>query len=171
MGGTAQTPQARVVVVMGVSGAGKTTVGRGLAARLGWQFADGDDFHSADNVAKMAQGKPLEECDRTPWLQSLRQFIQQQIAVSQPTVLACSALKADYRHRLQVGPQVQFAYLTGDPELIRQRLIQRKGHYMKAALLKSQFASLEVPETALVIDVDQPPEAIVDEIIAALSVG
>ncbi len=169
MSRTAQTPQTSVVVVMGVSGAGKTTVGRGLAARLGWQFADGDDFHSADNVAKMAQGKPLEECDRTPWLQSLRKFIQQQIAANQPTVLACSALKADYRHRLQVGPQVQFAYLTGDPELIRHRLIQRQGHYMKAALLKSQLASLEVPETALVIDVDQPPEAIVDEIIAVLA--
>jgi gluconokinase len=166
-GGTMATA---VIVIMGVSGSGKTAVGERLAQSLGWQFADADTFHPAANVAKMSQGTPLTDADRLPWLQRLSAEIQQWLATPTPTVLACSALKASYRDLLQVSDQVQLVYLNGSFELITQRLNQRQGHFMSPQLLKSQFEALEVPVQALQVEIDQPLEAIVQTIRTGLAV-
>ncbi len=131
-------PAARVVVIMGVSGAGKTTVGRALAERLGWAFADADDVQPPENVAKMARGEGLTNADREPWLHALVALIDAHHARDEPLVLACSALKSRYRNLLR-RPEVQFVYLESDPDTIRARLEARTGHYMKAGLLESQF--------------------------------
>jgi gluconokinase len=145
-----------VILVMGVSGVGKTTVGKALARELGWRFADADEFHSPANVAKMHAGIPLTDADRAPWLKSLREAIQGWIAQKQCVVLACSALKEAYRRELIVGPEVRLVYLHGDFKLIAQRLAERHGHYMNPALLKSQFEALEVPKDAISADVSTP---------------
>jgi gluconokinase len=158
---------AAVIVMMGVSGSGKSTVGEALAQVLGWQFADADAFHPAANVAKMAQGIGLEDADRLPWLQSLQAEIQTWLATPTPTVLACSALKGSYRELLQVSEQVKFVYLKGSFELIQQRLNQRQGHFMAASLLRSQFEALEEPKGALVVAIDRP----LVEIVQAIRVG
>src|SRR5579864_8849638 len=118
-----------IIVVMGVTGSGKTTVGQLLAARLGYLFADADDFHSAANKDKMHKGIPLTDADRQPWLAAMHQQIAKWIASKQNAVLACSALKNDYRRQLWTGPEGQFVYLRGSYELIAQRLRQRKGHF------------------------------------------
>ena len=149
---------------MGVSGSGKTTVGLELARRLGWCFADADDFHPPANVAKMASGVPLGDDDREPWLASLRALIDAQLTAGTSTVLACSALKARYRERLRRA-SVQFVYLKGDPHKIRARLEARSGHYMKAGLLESQFATLEEPEGVLVVGIERSVAAIVDHLV------
>ena len=154
-------------IVMGVSGCGKTTVGRLLAQRLGWDFYDADSFHSAENIAKMAHGIPLNDADRAPWLESLHALIQGCIAEGRPGVLACSALKQSYRDELVSGAAgVQIVYLKGSYELIWSRISDRKGHYMKPDMLKSQFATLEEPSSALAVDIDQTLEEIVDDILA-----
>src|SRR5271154_2729799 len=150
-----------VVVLMGVAGSGKTTVGKLLASQLGWEFADGDDYHSAANVEKMRSGIPLTDADRAPWLETLRALINGWIAAGTNAVLACSALKELYRETLQVGPEVRLVYLKGTPELLRQRLHARTGHYMTEGMLQSQLAALEEPENAVVVGVDQPPAEIV----------
>jgi gluconokinase len=156
----------RAVVVMGVSGAGKTHIGSELARALGWHFEDGDDHHPASNRLKMASGTPLNDEDRWPWLEHLRTLIDAATRDSTPTdnhlVLACSALKASYRARLGEGnPHLAFIFLHGDPSLIEARLRARSGHYMPASLLGSQFATLEPPEEAWRVDIDAPPEVVV----------
>jgi len=150
-----------IAIVMGVTGSGKTTVGRLLAQQLGWEFSDADDFHPQANVEKMARGIPLNDEDRVPWLERLRIQITNWIANGQNAVLACSALKRTYRKELSVGPEVRFVYLKGSPELIRKRLQLRRGHFADEKILASQFADLEEPEAAVTVDISQAPEMIV----------
>ena len=146
-----------VVVLMGVSGSGKTSVGVPLAAALGGEFVEGDDYHPPANVAKMRQGIPLDDADRRPWLETLAAEIGRWLAAGRTVVLACSALKRSYRAILRGGrPEVRFVHLKGDPALIRARLAQRRGHYMPASLLDSQLATLEEPLDAIVADIDRP---------------
>lgn len=161
-----------VIILMGVSGSGKTTIGQMLAQRLGWTFYDGDDFHPPANVEKMRSGIPLTDADRESWLTALQELIDDLLQNGRSAVLACSALKQTYRTRLQRHPaDVRFVYLKGDYDLIHQRLITRHGHFMPAGLLASQFAALEEPQGVLTIDTSQSPEVIVTAITASLPVG
>jgi gluconokinase len=161
-----------VIVLMGVSGSGKTTVGERLARALGAEFAEGDAYHPPANVEKMRSGHPLDNADRQPWLERLGAEIDGWLERGQDVVLACSALKRSYRDILSGGRrQVRFVYLRGSETLIHDRLAHRHGHYMPASLLKSQFAALEEPEDAIVVDIDQEPDAIVASILAALGEG
>jgi gluconokinase len=157
-----------IIVVMGVSGSGKTTVGRLLAGRLGWPFYDGDDYHPPANVAKMSRGLPLSDDDRAGWLAALAALMRSELARGGSAVLACSALKARYRAQLRVAESVQFVYLKGDYDLILARMQGRADHFMKPAMLASQFAALEPPAEALTADIAAPPEDIVDHIIHML---
>jgi gluconokinase len=163
-----------VVIVMGVSGSGKTAVGELLATRLGWTFQDADNFHPASNVEKMRSGQPLTDADRAPWIRSLSTAIQQWVRQRRHVVLACSALKASYRQALRAAVQdpesVHFVYLKGTYEEIDRRLGQRRGHFMPESLLKSQFESLEEPDPteALVVDASAPVPVIVSAIIDGL---
>lgn len=159
-----------IILIMGVTAAGKTTIGRALAEILHWRFADADDYHSAPNVAKMRAGIPLTDEDRAPWLQSLRSAILGWIASSENVVLACSALKASYRDRLVVSSEVRLVYLRITEELAAARLAARRGHYMNAALLRSQFETLEEPHDALTVDAAQPTEQIVISIRQAFAI-
>jgi gluconokinase len=152
---------------MGVSGAGKTTVGRALAERTGWAFIDADDVHPPENVAKMARGEPLTDADREPWLRALAALIDAHRARGGALVLACSALRARYRDLLR-RPEVRFVFLEGDRETIRERLEARTGHYMKAGLLKSQFEALERPRHALVLDVRRSVPELVEAVVRYL---
>jgi gluconokinase len=153
-----------VVLLMGVSGSGKTTVGKLLAIQLGWEFTDADNYHSAANVKKMQSGIPLTDADRTPWLDAVRGLISEWIAAEKNGVLACSALKRSYRDILVTSPAVKVVYLKGSPELLSERLRARVGHFMTEQMLASQLATLEEPENAIVIEVDQSTEEIVNEI-------
>jgi gluconokinase len=147
-----------IIVVMGVSGSGKTTIGERLAQRLGYPFLDADEFHPPANVAKMAAGTPLTDNDRRPWLENLNAMLKSK----DRAVLACSALKRSYREILARDiPRCTFVYLNGNLELIRSRLAERKHRYMPASLLESQFAALEPPQDAIEIDVSQAPDACV----------
>ena len=159
------------IIVMGVSGSGKTTVGRRLADALGGSFHDGDDFHPPENVRKMASGEPLSDADRWPWLEAIRSFIQESRAKDTVTVIACSALKKTYRQLLSGnGNDVVWIFLRGDYELIRERMEARSDHFFDADLLQSQFDALEAPgeEEAIVVDVDATPDAIAEEIMEQL---
>ena len=161
----------RFVIVMGVSGSGKTSVGRSLAEKLGWDFYDADDFHPPANVAKMASGTPLDDSDRAPWLAALHDRISSSLKADQPGVLACSALKERYRRQLLDGNQgVQVVYLKGSYELIWSRMEKRTDHYMKPHMLKSQFDALEEPANALTIDIAMSLDEIVQEILSSLSI-
>jgi gluconokinase len=153
-----------IVIVMGVTGAGKTTIGRLLAEQLQWQFADADDFHPASNVEKMRRGIPLTDDDRRPWLERLHAEIAAWIAQGKSVVLACSALKRSYRQRLEAGPQVRFVYLKGSADLIANRLGSRYGHFADEKILAGQFADLEEPDDTVAVDIDATPEEIVAEI-------
>ena len=155
-----------IVVLMGVSGSGKSTVGKVLAERLGWEFIEADDYHPTANVEKMRRGVPLTDADRGPWLDVLRRKVDETCDRGQNAVLACSALKHAYQEYLaRDEPEcVRYVYLHGSEELIRQRLAKRKGHFMNPALLHSQFETLEPPADALRVDVTPPPEEIADEI-------
>lgn len=155
-----------IVVLMGVSGSGKTTVGKELAHQLGWTFVDADDFHPAANVEKMHRGVPLDDDDRRPWLAALHQRLLEAARLGESVVLACSALKHAYQDYLQheEPERIYFVYLIGSEELIRQRLAGRKGHFMNPNLLHSQFETLEPPENAISVDITPPPEKIADEI-------
>lgn len=151
-----------IVVLLGVSGSGKTTIGRRLAEHLRWPFFDGDDFHPEQNLAKMAKRQPLTDADREPWLDRLGELIEASIAAGLSAVIACSALRRAYRERLARGRrEVVFVYLKGSFELIRDRLARRQGHFMPIDLLPSQFETLEEPLDAVTIDIRQSPEAIV----------
>jgi gluconokinase len=153
-----------VVIVMGVAGSGKTLIGSMLAKSLGWQFADADEFHPAANVEKMSLGIPLTDADRDPWLSNMRAAIDKWNGSGKNFVLACSALKQRYRERLQSGPEVKIVYLKGSPELILSRIAARQGHFMKPEMLASQFADLEEPRDAMIVDVSGTPDEIVTEI-------
>ena len=159
-----------IVVVMGVSGSGKTTVGSALAARLGCEFLDGDDWHPAENVARMAAGTALTDDDRSPWLDRLNAMLRERAAGGKHAVLACSALKQAYRDRLAAGlERCEFVFLHGSYDLIRERIAARRHRYMPASLLQSQFAALEPPARAITVDVAQAPERCMEEISAGLA--
>ena len=149
---------------MGVSGSGKTTVGKLLAAELGWEFLEADDFHPPANVEKMRRGTPLDDADRDPWLGAMARALEERVRSGQNAVLACSALKHAYRKRLRVSPDVRFVYLKGSFEEIEKRLGDRRGHFFSPELLESQFEALEEPRDALVVDISDPPETIVHQI-------
>jgi gluconokinase len=165
-----------VIVVMGVAGAGKTVVGQQLAAAIGAAFYDADDFHSAVAVQKMQSGQPLDDIDRAPWLGRLAALIETVAREKRNAVMACSALKESYRAKLRAAArenaaEIPFVYLRVTPEMAAQRLRERPGHYMPAALIQSQFDALEEPADAIAIDAAQPIEANVAEIRGALESG
>jgi gluconokinase len=160
-----------IVIVMGVVGAGKTTVGRLLAEQLCWEFADADDFHPPANVEKIRRGVALSDADREPWLQRLREAIVQWVAEKHDVVLACSALKRSYRKELEVGPGIRFVYLKGSADLIAKRLRVRHGHFADEKILASQFADLEEPDGSAMVDIASTPEQIVAEIRNKLSLA
>ena len=149
------------IIVMGVSGCGKSTIGAKLAEELGWAFFDADDFHPAENREKMAQGIPLTDADRAGWLAALQHLLSTQIEKESPCVLACSALKQRYRDTLAVNETVQFVYLRGSFDQIETRMKRRKDHYMPVELLKSQFEALEEPQDAVIVDISHTPEEII----------
>jgi gluconokinase len=153
-----------VLIVMGVVGAGKTTVGRLLAQQLHYQFADADDFHPQANIEKISHGIALSDADREPWLERLRERILKWKADGSNAVLACSALKSSYREKLKTGPDVRFVFLKGSAELIAQRLGSRHGHFADTSILASQIADLEEPADAITVDIAQSPQEIVAEI-------
>ncbi len=158
-----------IVVVMGVSGSGKSTIGKLLAASLKWEFSDADDFHSLANIEKMSQGIPLNDADRMPWLEKLQSAIAQWLLADKNVVLACSALKSSYRQMLwQNAEQMRLVYIKGSFELIQKRLQQRQNHFMSQTLLKSQFDTLEEPKNALTLDANQSESVIVQQIKASL---
>jgi gluconokinase len=151
---------------MGVSGSGKTTIGKALAIKLGWGFYDADDFHTSENIAKMSRGIPLDDDDRALWLVSLRALISTCLKENKHGVLACSALKERYRKRLLAGNQgLLIVYLKGDYDLIWARMIARSGHYMKPEMLKSQYDVLDEPTDGLVVDVSLSVDEIVADIL------
>ncbi|ALO12890.1 Galactose mutarotase-like enzyme [Streptomyces venezuelae] len=171
-GGTAAEELPRLVLVVGVAGSGKTTVGRLLAERLGWAFRDGDEFHSEADRARMAAGRPLTDSDRGPWLEAIREWMDEAIACRRQAVVTCSALKRAYRDALLAGrPEVLLVYLHGSRELLSSRLASRHGHFFPAGLLESQLAELQEPapdERPLVVEIDQPPEAVVTAVLSLM---
>jgi gluconokinase len=160
-----------VILLMGVTGAGKTTIGRLLAQQLGWNFVDGDEFHSAANIEKMRRGIPLTDTDREPWLAALGKVIADAIAQNNNLVLASSALKQQYRTRLLISPEVRLVYLKGSRDLIAARLRNRHGHFATASLLAGQFADLEEPDDALAVDINGSPDQIATLIRSAFGLG
>jgi gluconokinase len=160
---------ARVVIITGVAGSGKSTVGRALAARLGWRFHDADDLHSPESVERMRLNLPLDDAQRQPWLLRVRGVIEQAIRDRVDAVIACSALKARYRETLASGlTGIRFVHLTAEPALLRERLARRTGHFAGSSLLDSQIAALEPPQEALTLDVSLPVDALVDVIASDL---
>ena len=158
-----------LIVVMGVAGAGKTHVGRELAAALGWPFFDADDYHSGSAVSQMAAGLPLSDSDREPWLERLRQLLAELSWRGENAVLACSALRGEFRARLAEGIEdVRFVHLKADRALLAERLRERPGHFFPPSLLESQLAALEAPSDAIVVNAAQPSAEIVRQIRAAL---
>jgi gluconokinase len=153
-----------IVILTGVAGAGKTTIGERLARDLGWTFYDADDVHPAANVEKMRRGESLDDADRAPWLAAIREIIRAALDHGDNAVVACSALKESYREMLRVAPEVVFVYLRADPALAETRMARRAGHFMPPTLAKTQFAALEEPQDALHVNAALPPEAIVKEI-------
>lgn len=156
----------RFLIVMGVSGSGKTTIGQAIASKLGWDFYDADDFHPKENIAKMAMGIPLTDADRAPWLASLHDLIESCLTQDRPGVLACSGLKESYRQFLLEGNErVEIIYLRGSYELIWSRMSARKDHYMKPEMLQSQFDALEEPSDALTVDISLSVDEITKKIL------
>jgi gluconokinase len=153
-----------IIILMGVSGSGKTTIGKLLVAELGWEFLEADDFHPPANIDKMRRGIPLNDADRDPWLAAMAEALEVRARAGRNAVLACSALKEAYRKRLRVSPDVRFVYLKGSFEEIEERLGDRRGHFFSPDLLESQFEALEEPRDALVVEISDPPEAIVRQI-------
>jgi gluconokinase len=156
-----------VIIIFGVSGAGKTTTGELLTRELGWHFYEADDFHSPANIEKMRRGVPLTDDDRWPWLENLRELIKRCVAANENAVLACSALKRTYREHLRLSPKVKLVFLHGDYALIAKQLQRRRGHFMNPKLLQSQFTDLEEPhagEGVLTIELGRTPRELVKEI-------
>ena len=161
-----------IIVVMGVAGSGKTTVGSLLAEHLGWPYYEGDDYHPPSNVEKMSRGIPLTDGDRWPWLDRLGELISEVASLRQDSILACSALKQAYRDRLQGSSgQVVFVYLRGDCEVFHERLLRRPDHFMNANMLQSQLDTLEEPRNALFVDATEEPAIIVEIVKRHLRVG
>ena len=160
---------AKAIIMMGVSGSGKTTIGLALSSALDWSFFDGDDYHPPENVKKMSQGIPLSDEDRLRWLESLSHLITENYNRGENLVLACSALKRIYRDQLRSNhADINFVYLEGDIDMIRQRMQTREKHYMKPGMLESQFQILEPPQDALQINIERSINEIVQEIIDVL---
>jgi gluconokinase len=160
-----------ILLLMGTTGSGKTTVGQLLARRLGWLFLDADDFHSAANKEKMHRGIALTDADRAPWLAAIHDELLKRDREGRNVVLACSALKQDYRTELRTGVEMQLVYLKGSEAVLRSHLEERHGHFAGESLLPSQLATLEEPSDALVVDVRHTPEEIAAEICARLHLG
>jgi gluconokinase len=159
----------KAVVIMGVSGSGKTSIGRALSTRLGWSFYDGDDYHSPQAIEKMSNGIPLNDEDRLPWLETLSELVSEKNEAGENLVLACSALKKSYRRNLRsTNEDLQFVYLEGDFDLIWSRMQNRADHYMKPEMLRSQFEALEIPEDTLKVNIKQPISRILEEIIRVI---
>ncbi|WP_238019422.1 gluconokinase [Dactylosporangium sp. AC04546] len=160
-----------IFIVMGVAGTGKTTVGALLAGRLGWVYAEADDFHPPSNVEKMSAGQPLTDADRGPWLEAIGRWIDERAAAGEPGVITCSGLKRTYRDRLRAGrPQVRMVLLEGSRELITRRLTARHGHFMRVEMLDSQLADLELPqpdEGVTEVSIEPSPNEIVEAILKA----
>ena len=163
-----------IVIIFGVAGVGKTTIGELLAQELGWKFYDADDVHPPANVEKMKRGEPLTDEDRRPWLASLRELIERSFAENENAVLACSALKRKYRDELRVNSQVKFVFLRGDRARIEKQLRSRAGHFFDPKLLDSQFAELEEPtpdENVVTAEIGGTPQQTVDQIKTSLRLG
>jgi len=161
-----------LLILMGVSGSGKTTVGLALSRALGWPYFDADDYHPAGNVEKMRAGTPLTDADRWPWLDRLNELLRARQVRGESAILGCSALKQAYRDRLANGLEaLRWVHLEGSFELIQSRLQARKGHYMPATLLQSQFATLEAPTDAVTLDIRANPEALARQVIDALGLA
>lgn len=165
-----QQHSAQILIVMGVSGSGKTTIGKALALTLGWSYMEGDQFHPQANVEKMSQGVPLTDEDRAIWLDRLRSEIENCLEEGIPAVLACSALKNSYRKRLQIDHRVQFVFLNLPFESARERMSKREGHFMPLSLLESQFETLQKPQSgeAIIVDAQQSPDQIVKDVVARI---
>lgn len=163
-------PTPRILLIMGVAGSGKSTLGRRAAAALGWPYFEADDFHSEANKTKMASGTPLDDADRAPWLAAIRAKMNATVEADRSAVFTCSALKEKYRQTLAGDAQhpVTVVFLNGDYETILARVSRRKGHFMKADLVKSQFETLEHPQGALELDIRETPEALLAKILAAV---
>ena len=157
-----------VIILMGVMGSGKTTIGIRLAAALGCPFHDSDDHHSDESKQKMTSGEPLTDKDRKPWLENLAALIGKWNRQSPVSVLACSALKREYRDLLSSGNEVRWVYLKGPVDLVKARLAQRRGHFADPRLLESQYAILEEPRDAIVVDIGEGPDQMVEKILATL---
>jgi len=153
-----------IVIIMGTTGAGKTTIGTLFAAQLNWQVADADTFHPPANIKKMSEGIPLNDADRAPWLEAMRKAILEWIAAGKNVVLACSALKRDYRNELRPSPEVKIIYLKGTYALFAERIRHRHGHFAGEGILAGQFADLEEPDDAITVDAALLPQQIVAEI-------
>ena len=159
-----------LIIITGVSGVGKTTIGKLLSENMGWTFYEGDDYHTNVNLAKMRNGTPLTDEDRWPWLDALRTKISEIVLHEENAVLSCSALKESYRIRLESGlKDIVFVYLQADYQLIRKRISERVGHFMCAGLLASQYSDLEEPQNAIVVDAALEPMAIINNLTQALS--
>jgi gluconokinase len=160
----------KAVILMGVAGSGKTAVGKGVAARLNWLFLDADDFHPAANIEKMKHGIPLNDQDRIPWLRALRNELRRLLAEGRSVILACSALKESYRKLLSddVAP-MSFVLLDVDQETIRERLRHRSAHFFPKELMNSQFAALEKPKDAIIIDARKSLDEVIDRVVQAVS--
>ncbi len=170
----ARVSEPPILVLMGVTATGKTTVGRLLAARTGWHFAEGDAYHPPANIAKMRRGIPLEDADRWPWLAAIAADIARWRAAGQPAIVTCSALKRAYRDRLRRAGPLHFVHLTGDPALLAARMAARRGHYMPPSLLPSQLATLEPPQDEPDVtscDVAPPPAEVAARILAELGIA
>jgi gluconokinase len=160
-----------IMILMGVTGSGKTTIGQILSRDLGWEFHDGDSFHPSSNIAKMKQGIPLNDEDRLPWLLAIQEFMKQCLERNRNVIIACSALKKAYRDILMVGsPGVYLVHLKGEIGLIRERMEARQGHFMNPKLVDSQFATLEEPSEGLSVDVQKTPEEIASFIRESLKI-
>ncbi|MGB7292379.1 MAG: gluconokinase [Thermodesulfobacteriota bacterium] len=158
-----------VVIIMGVEGTGKTTIGKMLAQKLGWKFYDADDYHPKRNIEKMRSGVPLNDEDRGPWLRNVRELVVSSLNLNTPSIIACSALKNSYREYLKQNKEkIIFVYLKGDKNTILKRLTSRKGHFAGTELLESQLKTLEKPEDVISFDISKKPEVIADSIIEKL---
>jgi len=154
---------------MGPAGTGKTTIGSAVASRLGWTFIEGDSFHPRSNIDKMAAGTPLTDEDREPWLAVLAERLRVAARANESVVLACSALKESYRSRLKIHDGIRFVFLSVPPQVLHERMLNRKGHFVPASLLTSQLETLEVPRDAVAVDATRPVSDTVDEIVSKVA--